>query len=134
MRTKSAPLLYGLLVLYAAVSMSYYVAGVSALWQEWFHSRQYAGDPLHLGDDERTVTNPGKQAKDAGIRAGDVVERLNRSPYTGFAQFNDYLRHSKPGDVMDVRVHHKDGREQDARFRLQPMEGPNFTLGEYIAI
>jgi phosphoserine phosphatase RsbU/P len=134
-RAKSAPLLlYGLLVLYAAVSITYYVAGVMALREEWFHSTRYAADPLHLADDNRTVTNPGKQAKDAGIRPGDVVETFNRSPYTGFAQFNDYLRHSKPGDVMQLRVQHRDGREQDAQFRLQPMEGPHFTLGGYIAI
>jgi phosphoserine phosphatase RsbU/P len=135
MRAKSAPLLlYGLLVLYAVVSMSYYIAGVLALRQEWFHSKQYSADPLHLADDGRTVTNPATEARKAGIRAGDVVESLNVSPYTGFAQFNAYLRHSKPGDAIELRVLHKNGREQDATLRLQPMQGPNFTLGGYIAI
>lgn len=134
MRSRAPRALYILLVLYAAVSMGYYINGVTALWQEWFHSAKCAGDPTHLSDDGRTVDSPGKEAQKAGIRAGDVIETFNGAPYTGYAQANDYQRRAKPGDPLELGVRHRDGRLENIRFPLAPKQGPDFKLGALIAV
>jgi hypothetical protein len=49
MKHKTISGLYGLLVVFAAVSMVYYIAGVLALRQEFFYAGRYANAPFDFG-------------------------------------------------------------------------------------
>jgi uncharacterized membrane protein (GlpM family) len=48
MKSKTTVGLYVLLVVVAASSMGYYIAGTLALWQEFFHASRYADGDLQL--------------------------------------------------------------------------------------
>ncbi len=132
MRSTSSRLLYWVLFLYAAVSMTYYIAGTLALRQEFFHGALHAEAPFDF-DQGRTITNAGKRALPPGITKGDLLESLNGSDYTGRAQFNDFLRHARPGDPMQVVVRGADGRTKQVPITLHAWEKPGWTLGGYIA-
>lgn len=134
MKAKSSSGLYILLLLYAAASLTYYAAGVAALRQEWFHSAQHPRLPFDLADDGQTLTEIGEEAREAGLDKGDVLDSIGGNAYRGRAQFISETRRKKPGAEMDLRVITHTGQSKTARVRLRPMEGPNFSLGGYIAI
>ncbi len=113
--------------------MTYYIAGVAALRQEFFHGAKNAAVPFDLGDDAQTVTKIDKEAAKSGIAKRDVLERLNGAPYTGLAQLSDFRAHSKPGDPIRLTFRTPDGRAKNVETPLLPVEGPNFSLGEYFA-
>lgn len=103
--------------------MAYYVAGVAALNEKWFHGYRHANPPFEINDD-LTLHGLAKEAKEAGLAEGDVMQTLEGRPFTGDAQITQYLRRARPGDVMHVNA---------VSVRLTPLEGPHFTLGGYIA-
>lgn len=133
MRSRSSRLLYGLLALYAAASLSYYIAGVAALLEEFFGGAHHAEAPFSFGDDGRTLTGVRKPAAALGIVRGDVLLQLNGAPYTGLAQLNDFVRWHAPGTPIRFTVRTAKGQLKAAELPLQPFEGPNFSVGGYIA-
>ncbi|MGA8596834.1 MAG: SpoIIE family protein phosphatase [Bryobacteraceae bacterium] len=133
MRRKSTRILYFLLFVWALISMSYYIAGATALREEWFHGERNARAPFDLSDDGQTLMQVQKEAKNAGLSDGDVLLSLNGKPFTGWFQSNNIFRRARPGDTAEVSARAKDGRMKEARVRLAPSEGPGFTLGGYIA-
>lgn len=130
---ESLRVLYFLLFLWALISVGYYVAGSIALREEFFHAAKYARLPFGVGDDALTVNYMRQEAKDAGLADGDVIQTLNGKPYTGYFQRNTELRHSKPGEYFNVQVKTSGRRMKEVRIRLAAMEGPDFTLGGYVA-
>ncbi len=133
MRRKSTRILYFLLFVWALISMSYYIAGATALREEWFHGERNARAPFDFKDDAQTLTLLQKEAKNASLSDGDVLQSLNGKPYTGWFQINNEIRRARPGDTVEVSARAKDGRTKEARVRLAHSEGPGFTLGGYIA-
>lgn len=130
--TRHAPrVLYVLLFVWIAISMAYYIAGIAALNEKWFHGERHGTIPFDVNDDE-TIHGPEKEAKEAGLAQGDVLETLNGRPFTGDFQLTNYLRYSKPGDVVHVRARDRNGEVKSAAFRLKPLKGPGFSLGGYI--
>ncbi len=131
--TRRAPrVLYALLFLWILVSIGYYIAGVAALNQKWFHGDRHGDLPFEI-DDEGTLHGLEKQAKEAGLIEGDVLETLNGDPFTGDFQLTNYLTYSKPGDVAHVSVRRSKGEVKSAAIRLKPWQGPDFSVGGYIA-
>ncbi len=114
--------LYVLLFLWAAISMAYYIAGVAALNEKWFHGDRHANRPFDIHDD-LTLHGLTREAKAAGLTEGDVIRTVEGRPFTGDAQMTQYLRHARPGDVMKVNT---------AFIHLRPREGPDFTAGGFI--
>src|SRR5581483_2207947 len=133
MRSRSSRLLYVLLALYAAVSLAYYVAGVAALYGEFFGGAHHSEAPFTPGDDGRTLETVRKPAAALGIVHGDVLVTLNGAPYTGVAQLNDFVRWHAPGTPIRFTVRTAKGELKTGELPLHRFEGPNFGIGGYIA-
>ncbi|MBV9764698.1 MAG: SpoIIE family protein phosphatase [Acidobacteriaceae bacterium] len=112
--------------------MAYYVTGVDALSEIWFHGERHANVPFFIGDD-RTVHRLAKETTAAGVREGDVLEVFDRRPYTGDFQFTEYLAHAKPGEILEVGVRGSNGVVKSAAITLGPRESPGFSLAGYCA-
>ena len=133
MKSSSAARLYLLLVVIAAISMAYYVAGVLALREEFFHASGYAREPFDFQNDGQTLTGLSKEAIAAGLSKGNILVALNGAPFTGYAQFHDLLRRTRPGAMVEVSVRSSSGTIRHARIRIAPRVSPDFTVGQYIA-
>ena len=128
MKSKATAGLYVLLIIFAAISMVYYVAGVVALREEFFHASRYSDKPFDFHDDGQTLDGVRKEARAAGLSPGDFVIALNGVPFTGFAQVHDLVRQSKPGTLIrGTRA--PPGKVRDLQIRLAPRQGPNFLAG-----
>ena len=67
MKSKATAGLYVLLIIFAAISMVYYVAGVVALREEFFHASRYSDKPFDFHDDGQTLD--GVRKRSAGRRS-----------------------------------------------------------------
>jgi len=94
--------LRGLLVLYAIVSLGYWLAGAIDMWQIRVHWDRRVEAPFRFDADTHIVENIQPEAKAAGIKTGDRIEGLNGGPYTGLAQWSEILSDGQPGDTLDV--------------------------------
>ncbi len=121
-----------LLFLWAAMSMAYYVAGTAALNEKWFHGERHGKLPFGVHDD-RSLVEIEKEAREAGLQTGDILETLNGAQYTGYFQFFSYLSHARPDDVAHLRVRRPNGEVRSAAIRLKPWPGPSFSFGGYVA-
>jgi sigma-B regulation protein RsbU (phosphoserine phosphatase) len=133
MKRKSDAGLYFLLIVFAAFSMAYYIAGALALREEFFHASRYAREPFDFHDDGQTLDGVEKEATGAGLSTGDFLQAINGVPFTGYAQIHDLVRHAKPGDTVAFSARTPTGKPREAQIRLAPREGPDFSLGGYIA-
>src|SRR5579863_3570070 len=131
MKVRHTLLPYLLLVLWAAISMSYYVVGVDGLYQEWFRGDRHAALPFTM--DDQNLVGLNQEAKDAGLAEGDILETLNGLPFSGKAQLTQYLFNARPGDVMVLGVNGPHSAAKTVRLHLKRIEGPDFTLGGLIA-
>jgi hypothetical protein len=64
-----------LLLAWIAISMAYYVAGVAALREKWFHAEQHGHPRFGVTDDGR-LSRLRKSDRDKGLAEGDVIETL----------------------------------------------------------
>ena len=132
-KPKSPMGLYCLLIPVALISAGYYVAGAVALRETFFNASHYARAPFDTGMDSQTLTDLEKEAKSAGLSAGDLLITVNGAPFTGEAQLEDLWRRAKPGEVARFGVRTRSGQTPEAKLRLAPREGPNWNLGGLIA-
>jgi phosphoserine phosphatase RsbU/P len=133
MKSKVTAGLYVLLVIVAGMSMAYYIAGVLALREEFFHAGRYVDPPFDFHDDGETLDNLHKEATAAGLSNGDLLLAVNGNPFTGNAQIHDLLQHTNPGETLAISARTPPGRIRDARIRLASRKSPHFSLGGYIA-
>ncbi len=137
MKPRSSRAQYIALALYIAVSFGYYVAGVVALREEWFHSARYARVPIDLNNATQAIDNFEKEAKSAGLSLGDLIKTLNGQPFTGDYQLFTMARQAHPGDILAIGVRQSNGHEKTVNVRLAPREGPPWdasTVAFLIAI
>lgn len=133
MKNRSSRWLYALLGLWIAISMGYYVLGTVALREEFFHSARYAEEPFDFKDDLQTIQNLSDAQKKLGLENGSILRSINDQPYTGWMQLTRVVHNASPGDLMRVGVTTPRGPEKQFEFRLSPRQGPDFSLGGYIA-
>jgi phosphoserine phosphatase RsbU/P len=133
MKSKATAGLYVLLIVLATLSMVYYIAGVLALREEFFHAGRYARAPFDFRDDGQTLRDLRKEATAAGLSDGDFLLAINGVPFTGDAQIHDLLWHANPGKVVGVSARTASGKVREVQIRLAPREGPDFSLSGYIA-
>ena len=133
MKSRSSAWLYVLLVIFGAFSATYYISGVVALHEEFFHASRYTREPFDTGDDGETLRSLRKEATRAGLSNGNVLVGVNGVPFTGSAQIHDLLRRTRPGEKIEVAVRLPSGAMRTAQIHLAAREGPGFSLGGYIA-
>ena len=131
MKRKYASGLYLLLIVVAAISMVYYIAGALALRQEFFYAGRYAYLHFDYRDDGQTVTGVAEEAKAAGLADGDFLLAIDHVPYRGEMQLQDLLQSSKPGDVVTITARSPSGLIRDIPIRLSARQGPNFSWWGY---
>jgi phosphoserine phosphatase RsbU/P len=133
MKSKGTIGLYALLVVVATVSMVYYITGVLALREEFFHASRYARAPFDLGDDSQTLKDLRKEATSAGLVNGELLLAIDGVPFTGEAQIHDLLLRLSPGQIIGISARTPPGQVQEVQVRLAPREAPDWSLGRYIA-
>jgi len=133
MKRKSAAGLYLLLIVFAAFSMVYYIAGAVALREEFFHASLYAREPFDFHDDGKSIDDLRKEATVTGLSNGDLLLAVNGIPFTGSDQIHNLLGHAKPGERMRVSARTPSGEVREVQVRLAPREGPDWPLGGLIA-
>jgi sigma-B regulation protein RsbU (phosphoserine phosphatase) len=133
MKSKVTAGLYVLLIVFAAFSMVYYIAGALALREEFFHASRYARAPFDFHDDGQTLDGVRKEATGAGLSNGDFLLAVNGVPFTGNAQIHDLLVHTNPGTIIGISARTPSGKVRAVQIRLASREGPPFSLGGYIA-
>jgi len=104
-----------------------------ALREEFFHASRYARAAFNFRDDGQTLRDLRKEATTAGLSDGDFLLAINGVPFTGEAQIHDLLVRSNPGETIGVSVRTRAGQVREAKIRLAPVEGPDWSLGGYIA-
>src|SRR4051794_4754377 len=124
MKPRSSRAQYIALALYIAISFGYYIAGVIALREEWFHPAKYARAPVDVQNGTQAIVRVEKEAKSAGLSKGDVLKALNGQPFTGDYQLLSYLRQAHPGEILSITVRQSNGHEKTAPVHLAPREGP----------
>jgi phosphoserine phosphatase RsbU/P len=133
MKSKATAGLYVLLIVFAAFSMGYYIAGAVALREEFFHASRYVRAPFDLRDDGQTLKGLRHEATVAGLSNGAFLLAVNGVPFTGIAQTHDLLRYANPGQIIRFSVRAPSGKVQEIPIRLASLEGPGLSLGGYIA-
>ena len=133
MKSKGTAGLYVLLIVFAALSMGYYIAGALALREEFFHASRYVRAPFDFRDDGQTLKDLRKEATVAGLSDGDFLLAVNGVPFTGIAQTHDLLLHTNPGQIIEFSARTPSGKVRESQIRLTPGKNPDFSLGGYIA-
>ena len=133
MKSKVNAGFYVLLIVFAAFSMGYYIAGALAMREEFFHASRYARPPFDFHDDGQTLTDLRKEATVAGLSNGDFLLAVNGVPFTGIAQIHDLIVHTNPGTIIGISARTPSGKVRELQIRLAAREGPPFSLGGYIA-
>src|SRR5579862_8340022 len=98
-----------LLVIYAVVSLSYWLAGAMDTWQIRVHWDRRVEAPFHFDPDTHIIDKVQAEAKAAGLDKDYRIEGLNGGPYTGLAQWSEILSDGQPGDTLDVEYTRPDG-------------------------
>jgi sigma-B regulation protein RsbU (phosphoserine phosphatase) len=129
-KTLSPNLLRFLLALWIVASLGYWIAGVVDLWQTRVHWDQRVDLPFRFDSDSRVIENRdlSPQAKAAGLSAGERVEQLNGTPYSGRAQWFTILAESHPGDILDVGFTRPNGSGGTATLTLVRPPPPHVRL------
>lgn len=125
--TQNNRVLYILLGLYIAASVSYFGAGVAQFIDSYFNPYHRAHVPFEFDPDTRHLTTLGPEAKSAGLLKDDVIVSLNGVPYTGTAQWLKLARHSMPGDELRVGVRRLTGASAVVAIRLNENIRPSRT-------
>ena len=119
MRSRSSPILWLLIALYFAASITYFVATAGALYDRSAHADQHAEDPFEMNYDTLTVTRVSDEARAAGLTKGAVIESLNGQPYRGEAQWISIDRKARAGQVLRIGVHDAKGHRRTADIHLR---------------
>ena len=128
MKSKATAGFYVLLIVFAAFSMCYYIAGALAMREEFFHASRYARAPFDFHDDGQTLDGVRKEATVAGLSNGDFLLAVNGVPFTGNGQIHDLLVHTNPGTLVGISARTPSGKVEEVQIRLASREGPPSRL------
>ncbi len=127
--TRRAPrVLYVLLFVWIAISLSYYVLGVAAIADQRLRSERHVDMPFQLKD-ERILRDVTKEGQAAGLVSGDVLERFNGAQFTGDFQMTGYWRRAKPGDRLQVTVRAASSALKSVTLQLPQLQKPPWDFG-----
>ncbi len=131
--SKSSRVLYVLLGLYIAASMTFYGAGVAQFLDSYFNPHHRAEAPFDFDLDSLAVTSVRPEAKSAGLVGGDVITSLNGAAYDGQAQWLSIIRSAQPGDNLAVGVRTPNGRSQVIQIPLNDTTETRKHAREWLA-
>ena len=127
--------LYLLLALYIATSLTYYVMGMLALNQQFFHTREHIRAPFTIEDDPLTLSSVTPEAKAAGLAKGDRLVEVNGEPYRGYNQIVEIVgagsAPAHPNDLLEVVVRKPDGTLHTSQ--IHTVAGRLPTTGDFFA-
>jgi phosphoserine phosphatase RsbU/P len=118
MRSGSSRTLRLLLGLFVVATMTYFVANVIAVYQQYFHVDRYVQNPFEIDYNEQTLTSVQDAAAKAGLKKGDILESLGGERYRGEAQWQRIDRHAHPGDDLEVGVRDSAGHRRTVTIHL----------------
>lgn len=124
-----------LLGLWIVASLGYWIAQVADLWQVQVHRDLRVEAPFQYDSDSRAIHRNGlePEAMAAGLAAGDRIEQLNGTPYTGKAQWLTIQAESHPGDILDVGFSRPNGSQGTATVTLASAPAPHTRLSPLMA-
>ncbi len=125
-RNKTNPVLFILLFLYIAVSLTYQVVGSVSLVTGYFDLRHQVQEPFQVDFYRPTVTTTSSLAAGAGLEVGDHIISIGGQPYSGKAQLQAARWYASPSEPMRVEVRKKGGRTTTL---VLPLEGYKIDPG-----
>jgi len=133
MRDPHPNLLRTLLGVFLLASLSFWIAGVTDLWEMERHAVRHVQNPLDYNDDTCIVNGVKPEAKRAGVAPGVRITGLNGAPYTGDAQMDEILYTAQPGDTMDVEFTRPNGSQGAATITLAQHAKLHEGIADWIA-
>jgi sigma-B regulation protein RsbU (phosphoserine phosphatase) len=118
MRTGSSRILRSLVCIYLAASLTYFIATAAAVYEEHFHQERHVHDPFEMDSDSLALTKIYKEAEEAGLAKGDIIESLDGEKYRGQAQWRRIDQTAHPGDTLRVGVRDARGRHRVANIHF----------------
>ena len=135
MTSKTATrVLYLLLALFMAASMSYYVLESIAKVQDLQHRDAFARVPFRVDEDKLTLTAVEPEAAAAGLHPGERLLEVHGEPFRAARQLFEMRdgtgSHTmRPGDVLDVTVRDADGTVRHLQIRTVPPRSYHVSTG-----
>ncbi len=129
---KNSRAMYYLLAAFIAASLAFYIAGVAQFLDAYFNPHHHAHAPFQFDLDTLKVTTARPEAKAAGLVTGDVLLSLDGAAYTGQAQWLELIRHSMPGEFLQVGIRSPDGTRMAVSIALNDKTTLNRTI-EWVA-
>lgn len=132
-------LLYLLLGVFIACSVTYEVMGVMALYQSAINGSSHVRPPFSVGDDDRTIDTLQPEAEKVGLLKGDKIVAFDGRAYEGRNQWLRTLAGGRealrPGDVLSLSTLRSDGSVHLVRITLTTAKRLSASqIATYIAV
>jgi hypothetical protein len=103
MRARVPRGIYGLLIVYIAISFGYELVSSVSFIVGYFDLRHQVKDPgIAIDDYKPMVTDVGARAQKAGVAKGDSIESIDGIRYDGRAVLQKIRFFAHPGDILQV--------------------------------
>ncbi len=134
MRSLSPGSLRALIALYVVASMTYFITGLAARYDQIFNISRYVHNPFDLDYDTLALKAVSKEAAAAGLANGDVIESLDGQPYRGAAQWRHRDQTAHPGDILEIGVRNAKGAHRSVNVRLRPADALHLTAVDWFTL
>jgi phosphoserine phosphatase RsbU/P len=123
-RRRPARALYAALAVLFVIAAAYQLRALKQVFPQWFGA-EFVQWPFLLDAEDQPhflLQFVRKDARDAGLRDGDVLIAIDDVPVTSRSVYADLLSESHPGDWMKV-TYRRNGQPLQASLRLRKLEG-----------
>ncbi|MFZ0594336.1 MAG: GAF domain-containing SpoIIE family protein phosphatase [Bryobacteraceae bacterium] len=125
---------YFLLFVYIAISLTYQIVASVSFIVGYFNLRHQVRAPFGVDSERPAITSVTKEAKRAGLAAGDTIESLNGAPYNGEALWRATRWYAHPGDVLRVGIRRANGTRATVFVPLVPEAPNNAPIGQTVFV
>jgi len=107
--SRYSTLLRILLALVALAGLTFWVADNRDRFELGLHLDRHAREPFTINFDTREVDGLEREAQQAGLVKGSIIESLNGAPFSGQAQWDEIVNPAAPGESLSVDYRRPDG-------------------------
>ena len=118
-----------ILVILLGISIVYFAGGVFSIFDQLIHWSDKPGMPFDFGIRGRVINTLSPEARQPGVRLDDEVLQLDGQPFTGRSVIRDAIYSKDPGDWIEVKVQHKNGKVASLAVQLAPRRNSKPPLG-----